>query len=374
MRYETKGLLAKGETTSVYHAVDLSRGVDVALRRFYPEVNQTMFNTLEDMFMDMCQRIASIKHANFVHVSDYGVDEDGPYIATQLVPASTFQEYIMLGTLNEEQALAFARHTLDALIACHSIQFIHGALHPTSILMVPRVDKEPLAMVQDLGIHYIEKILNGAKGGYFEPVISPAERFVVDEPTVQSDLYTLGNLIYMSLLGGHPFAKMSYKQACFQHTNHGLPSLRSYREDISDGFRQWLRWLLCVEPEGRPVSALQAYDHMPMEHIPDHNTTVLAPAAYTGVEVVQPTILQGHVDLYKPVMTQMLTSQTGVATQPLQVKPASVPQISKPQSNAAQQGKMMAAAQESEETKMAIMIILAIFAFVVIGFLFYLMS
>ena len=329
-KYEIISLLGKGSTGGVYHAHDHQMNRDVAMRRFFTSSGNTEIAELEAEFIQIAHKLSAIQHPNILPVYDAGVDEDGPFLINQLVNGKDLQKVLEETPFDEAMAKNVAQQLLDGLGEAHDNGLIHGSLHPTSILIAERRSKNVIAMIQDLGIHRITPIIHGpdsAVAKFFEPALAAPELFEVNTPTVKSDLYSMGHIIYMSLIGGHPFAGLDVNEAYRQHKTGNRPSLQQFRPDISQDFRAWLNWLMDPVPAKRPESAYHAIDNLPESAMtpPPPSTTGLAPdGRITSAVGVHANMLTSRINVSAPSMEQKYTGPIQ-NTSAIQVKSLNTP-------------------------------------------------
>ena len=155
---------------------------------------------------------------------------------------------------------------LDALSAAHSQGFIHGAITPGSILMTNRARGGHLYIILDMGLCRLAPLIQGRDSILSimaDPAILAPELFSGNtESDEKSDLYMLGNIIYMSLTGGHPFANKTSEQ-CMLLNKQGLPPITDYVTDVPADFVAWIEQLCRVNPAERPASVIEALQIMP---------------------------------------------------------------------------------------------------------------
>ena len=136
---------------------------------------------------------------------DTGEHEGVPYIVLEYVEGETLKERIRrVGRLTITEAVAFTIEVARALEAAHARGIVHRDIKPQNILL----DPENGAKVADFGIarsgHEDALTVGGRVLGTTD-YVSP-EQALGHEVTGQSDLYSLGVVLYESLTGAVPFS------------------------------------------------------------------------------------------------------------------------------------------------------------------------
>lgn len=265
-RYEIIKLLGKGRTGGVYEAEDTTLGRKVALRRFFAQTKKVDLAQYKADFENVAHSLSALQHPNLLRVYDAGVDQDGPYIISQLLTGETLHEKIKTGPLPVLEAQDLAQQMLDALSTAHNEGFVHGAITPGSILMTPRARGGYLYVILDMGLCRLAPLIQGKDSILSimaDPAILAPELFgggIADE---RADLYMLGHIVYMCIAGGHPFGGVDIAEAEILHQN-GLPPLSNYNTEVPEDFRLWIEHLTQTDPANRPASAVEALNSLPV--------------------------------------------------------------------------------------------------------------
>lgn len=265
-RYEIIKLLGKGRTGGVYEADDTILKRKVALRRFFSDQRENDVSAWQDDFNNISQNLCNLQNPGLITVFDAGIDDDGAFMITQLVDGKNLSDRLAESHLEEWEAHDLASQLLDTLSSCHDAGFIHGALTPGSIMMVERARGGHRYIILDLGLCRLAPLIQGADS-YLAMMADPAlmapELFNGSSATEKSDIYMLGQLIYTTLAGGHPFAGISLQEVGQKHANDELPPITDYRPDLSPAFVTWLESLTKPNPDERPETILEAAKSLP---------------------------------------------------------------------------------------------------------------
>lgn len=262
-RYNTCKLLRKSRTGGLYLAVDESLKRSVVSRRFFTEDIEEFLPFYQQDFLENVRTCAKINHPHINTIIDGGIDEYGPFVITLHQKTRSLNSQITNHSkFDERKALFFAEQIIDALDHMHSNDVIHGAITASSVVCFYEKNFTPLFMINDL---YVRQFTNTLLGEEYiglnlvDTTVMAPELFDKYQPTVASDLYSIGHLLYMSLAGGHPFANESYSNVKQLHANGAMPNLSKFAT-ISPGFESWIHALIEPNLAKRISTAKEALD------------------------------------------------------------------------------------------------------------------
>ena len=222
-RYELLELLGEGGAARVYRARDHLLGRDVALKLLRPELASEP--GAADRFRREATAAAGLSHANIAQVYDIGVDENGvPYFVMELVAGGTLRDLLdARGKLPAAEAAAIAKQVASALRHAHENGIIHRDIKPLNILL----GKDGQAKVVDFGIaRALAQSQVTQAGNILGSVryVSP-EQARGEMATPQSDLYSLGVVLFELLTGRPPYDGDSPVSIALKHAEAAVPSL-----------------------------------------------------------------------------------------------------------------------------------------------------
>lgn len=171
-----------------------------------------------------------LTHPNIVNVVDVG-EEEHSYIVMEYVEGYDLKEYIKEHyPIPYKKTISIMSQILDAVEYAHRHNIIHRDLKPQNIL----IDNDDTVKITDFGIAVAlsENSItqtNSLLGSVH--YISP-EQARGSMATKQSDVYSLGILLYELLAGVVPFDGESAVSIALKHFQNDMPSLKQKDETI----------------------------------------------------------------------------------------------------------------------------------------------
>jgi serine/threonine protein kinase len=252
-RYTLGKLLGSGGMAQVYLAHDEVLDRDVALkvlRGQYAEDEEFV-----GRFRREARSAAGLSHPNIVSVYDQGRSEDGAYyMAMEYVPGGTLKDRIRRdGALAPDAAAGVALQITDALRVAHEKGVIHRDIKPQNVLVTSSGDVK----VTDFGIARAASATTATTtgtvlgtAGYMSP-----EQAKGEPVGPQSDLYSLGAVLYEMLTGNLLYEADSDIALAVRHINEPPPSPREANPEVSKVLDALTIKLLAKNPEDRYTSA-----------------------------------------------------------------------------------------------------------------------
>ncbi|MHB1568625.1 MAG: protein kinase domain-containing protein [Solirubrobacteraceae bacterium] len=233
-RYRLESRIAAGGFSTVYKAIDERLERPVAVKLMNREVASD--SSQLERFRREARAVAQLSHPNIVGVIDTGEDLDPthprPYIVFEYVEGETLKDRIRrLGRLPIAEAVAYAIEIARALGAAHARHIVHRDVKPQNVL----IDRDGVARVTDFGIaRTLEEEGLTADGRVLGTTdyVSP-EQALGEDVTGQSDLYSLGVVLYEMLTGEVPFRGESQVAVAMKHVRDTIPDVQSRRPDVS---------------------------------------------------------------------------------------------------------------------------------------------
>ena len=254
-RYVTSDFLGGGGMAEVFLAHDRTLGRDVALKVLREDYAKDAH--FVERFRREAQSAAALSHPNLVQVYDQGRAEDGRYyIAMEYVPGGTLGDRIgRAGPLDPAEAARLASQVAEALQAAHERGIVHRDIKPQNVL----IDDAGEAKVADFGIAQAASMSSTSGTNQVFGTVSymSPEQAMGERVGPQSDLYSLGVVLYEMLTGTVPFAAEGLLATAMKHvTEQPLPS-RKRNPLVPEGMDALVMGLLAKKPEDRYGSAAE---------------------------------------------------------------------------------------------------------------------
>ena len=250
-RYRVLSRLGAGGMADVYCAEDTHLGRQVALKVLYKRFAQD--NEFVERFKREARAAAGLTHPNVVNIFDRGEHDGTYYIAMEYLPGRTLKELIgERGTLDQETVIDIGIQILRAASFAHRRGVVHRDLKPHNVM----VDDAGNAKVTDFGIARAgasEMTEAGSIMGTAQ-YLSP-EQAQGHQATAQSDLYSVGIILYELLTGRLPFDGESAVAIAVQHLNDPPPPIHSLRPDVAPELEAAVMRALAKDPVSRWADA-----------------------------------------------------------------------------------------------------------------------
>ncbi|MFN2526338.1 MAG: protein kinase [Actinomycetota bacterium] len=228
-RYRLAEKLATGGMGVVYEATDERLGRKVAVKILKSELAQDP--TFVERFRREARAAAALSHPNIANVFDYGEEDEHRFIVMELAEGVDLSRLLREeGPLSPERALGITEQVCDALAHAHSAGLIHRDVKPGNIV----VGAGDRVKVTDFGIaRAVDSSTLTATGMVMGTAnyISP-EQAQGHNLTPQSDIYSLGVVLYEMVTGSVPFTADSPVAVALRHVNEDLPPASSLNPDV----------------------------------------------------------------------------------------------------------------------------------------------
>jgi tRNA A-37 threonylcarbamoyl transferase component Bud32 len=229
-RYRLDAHVGTGGMSTVYRAFDTVLERQVAIKLMHREIASDS-DQLE-RFRREARAVAQLNHPNIVGVIDAGEDAGTPYIVLEFVEGETLKERIRRhGRLPISEAVAYAIEIARALGAAHARRIVHRDVKPQNVL----IDEEGTAKVTDFGIarSLAEEGLT-ADGRVLGTTDYVSPEQALGRPVgPQSDLYSLGVVLFEMLVGDVPFHGENQVAVAMKHVREELPDVQRRRPEVS---------------------------------------------------------------------------------------------------------------------------------------------
>jgi serine/threonine-protein kinase len=253
-RYVLRAVLGTGGMATVWRATDEVLDREVAVKVLSPQF------AADAGFMARFERearhAARLSHPRLVTVFDCGVDRGVAFIVMELVAGHTLRQVLDdQGRLPLGEAVGIAAAVCEGLEVAHTAGLVHRDIKPANIV-VSRGDVKVL----DFGIARADGTAGGTRtmgvlgtAAYLSP-----EQASGGAAGPQSDLYSLGCVLFEMITGAPPFTADSAVGLAYRHVHEdpGPPSAR--RPGVPAELDWIIGRLLAKDPSARPPGAAAA--------------------------------------------------------------------------------------------------------------------
>lgn len=248
-RYRIQETLGKGGMGAVYHALDESLGVYVAVKENLIEEEDGL-----KQFRREATLLAGLRHPNLPRVTDHFVIEgQGQYLVMDFIAGEDLKQRLKrLGSLPEKEVLLIGIAICEALDYLHNLNppVLHRDIKPGNI----RVTPSGQVYLVDFGLAKMvsgsQATATGARG--LTPGYSPPEQYGTARTDERSDIYALAATMYTMVTGSAPADGLA---VAINQTR--LTPVRSLNPDASPELSKAIEKALAVQPEDRFQSAAE---------------------------------------------------------------------------------------------------------------------
>ena len=276
-RYNILDHLGTGGMATVWLGYDTILDRQVAIKTFKIDAND---EDAVKRFNREAKAVTSLSHPNIVSIYDVENEGEFYYLILEYVEGMTLKDYMIKNPrIPIETIVYIAKQIAAGLSHAHQNGIIHRDIKPQNILMNDNLT----CKITDFGIAraYGDTTLtqtNQMLGTVY--YLSP-EQARGNVATAQSDIYSLGILIFEMITGQIPFKGESAVAIALKHLQEELPDIDKYRENVPQSVKNIVLQATMKNPNERYISSKELFDDL---------STVLNPERlyenkYTGFKI-----------------------------------------------------------------------------------------
>jgi hypothetical protein len=284
--YRIERVLGQGGMGTVYEAIQIALNRKVALK--IVAAHLSMDEAFRMRFRREGQLQAAIDHPHIITVYEAGESEYGLFLAMRMVNGPTLKELVVRRELSPARALTLLKPVASALDTAHDAGLIHRDVKPQNIL-IARSDHAYLA---DFGLTKAPGEQSLTKTGQFVGTLDyvAPEQIQDEPPTAASDIYSLGAVLFESLVGSVPFAKQTDAAVLYAHLSEDPPRASERRPDLSPEVDSVILKAMAKDPGDRYAAASELMeDAARVLGGPAHAPTTVPGPAVTTTETAGPS-------------------------------------------------------------------------------------
>jgi serine/threonine protein kinase len=230
--------IGAGGFGDVYRAFDprLQRTVALKLRKAdAPASSRT--------WVEEARRLARVRHPHVLSVYGVEVHDDRAGIETEWIDGMTLERWLEVnGPASAAEATVVGVDLCRALAAVHREGLIHGDVKAANVMR----ERGGRLVLMDFGS---ARAGGGVATG--TPLYTAPEVLRGEPGTTQSDLFSVGALLYRLVTGSDPFPATSLDELKEKHRTGAVVPLRTVRPDLPGAFVQAVMQALAVDPRDR---------------------------------------------------------------------------------------------------------------------------
>jgi eukaryotic-like serine/threonine-protein kinase len=256
-KYNILSELGQGASAVVYLAEDAfnDRKVAVKVARKDDDMGEEEAKRFEKLFLNEASLAGKLNHPNIVGVFDAVVEGDQRYIVMEYVPGGSLKKFC-----TEANLLPLRQAVLVIFKMCRALDYafqngvIHRDIKPANILLAERDDIK----ISDFGTAKISHATHTQIDGFLgSPAYMSPEQINEEGPSVQSDIYSLGVVMYELLTGKLPFRADNAVAMINKILNEDPVPIETLRPDLPEKLIEIVKKAMHKDPKVRYANWFQ---------------------------------------------------------------------------------------------------------------------
>ena len=275
-KYTLVSLIGEGGMGVVYEAQHELINRRLAVKFLHPQYADNAEAVAR--FQREAQAAAKIGHENIIEITDMGkTADDGPYIVMEYLEGADVQRIIEAeGPLSVERTARIMVQALSALQAAHKVQIIHRDLKPENIFLIRKFSTPDFVKLLDFGISKFRALENdglkpltqtGAVLGT-PHYMSPEQAMGNQALTPQSDIYSMGVIMYQMLTGHMPFDAPNYNALLMKILTEEPLAPEMLNPDLPEDIAATIQTAMARDPEDRFIDC-DAFKTQLLAYVPE---------------------------------------------------------------------------------------------------------
>jgi len=230
-KYEVIKELGKGATSAVYQAYDPFQNRQVAIKVVFPEAlgDREHGKRYRKLFITEASLAGKLSHPHIVGIYDAVADDEASYIVMEYVDGTTLEQYARHDALLPVQRIVEITYKCARALEYASNQgVIHRDIKPANILLASGSDIK----ISDFGAALTQSSDTTQVSGIGSPAYMSPEQVKEQHLTHQTDMFSLGVVMYQMLTGQPPFRGANNYNIIYQIINVDPPPPIAVRPDI----------------------------------------------------------------------------------------------------------------------------------------------
>ena len=225
--------LGHGTTSRVFLGRDPFAGRKVAIKVMHEnsDTDKEARHRFDRVFLNEASLVGKLTHPNIIGIYDAGIESEFCYIAMEYVDGQTLEPYCEVADLLPlERVVEIAFKCGLALDFANRSGIIHRDIKPANILLGNNGDIK----ITDFGIALQRDTEMTQLEGVGSPMYMSPEQAQDHELTHQTDIYSLGVVMYRLLTGKAPFSASNSTSLLYQVVNMAPPAPGVHRAGLPE--------------------------------------------------------------------------------------------------------------------------------------------
>ncbi len=258
-RYQIIKSIGEGGMANVYLAYDTILDRNVAVKVLRGDLSN------DEKFVRRFQREAlaasSLTHPNIVEVYDVGEDNGEYYIVMEYIEGKHLKNLIKKrGHLTLSEAVDIMLQITDGMAQAHDSYIIHRDIKPQNIMIL----ENGLVKITDFGI---AMAMNATQLTQTNSVMGsvhylPPEQASGQGSTLQSDIYSMGIVMYELISGELPFKGDNAVEIALKHLKEPIPDIREKINNVPNSIYNIIKKATAKNPKNRYDDARQMHEDL----------------------------------------------------------------------------------------------------------------
>ena len=231
-KYEIVRELGKGATSVVYEAIDLFQDRRVAIKAVFPEAlgDKEHGKRYRKLFLTEASLAGKLSHPHIVAIFDAVADDEASYIVMEYVDGTTLEKYTRVENLLPiQRVVEIIFKCARALDYAARQGVIHRDIKPANILLAGEADIK----ISDFGAALTLTAETTQVMGIGSPAYMSPEQVREQALTHQTDIFSLGIVMYQLLSGKLPFHGTNNYSMIYQTINVDPPPPGEFRAEVT---------------------------------------------------------------------------------------------------------------------------------------------
>ena len=280
-RYQIIKSIGEGGMANVYLAYDVILDRNVAVKVLRGDL------ATDEKFVRRFRREAlaasSLSNPNIVEVYDVGEDNGEYYIVMEYIEGKHLKQILRKrGKLTVSEVVDIALQITNGLSVAHDSYIIHRDIKPQNILMLDN----GLVKITDFGIAVA---LNSTQLTQTNSVMGsvhylPPEQASGEKATLQSDVYSIGIMMYELLTGKLPFKGDNAVEIALKHLKEPMPSVREEISTVPQALENIIIRATAKNPKNRYTDAREMHEDLKtcLDESREHEAKIVLKYPETG--------------------------------------------------------------------------------------------